>query len=114
MEDLKDLHQLQGPEKYVSQYSVKYARVANAYNKYFRKIANIYDLILELREMVEAEGEVFDDKKEFSEITYDLTDAISELQRSLMFATSWENDLENYAYALLEDWKESGGIGNLL
>ena len=115
---IPQLMQLQGPipDDFVSQYLITYQdRVNSATKIYSERLKEIDDDIEEIRsyykEDLEKEYTPEQEQKDREEL---VEQAEIFLNRSLLIAHGYKNDLENYAYALLEEWKKSGGVGSLV
>lgn len=115
---LPQLMQLKGPipDGFVSQYLVTYQdRVTRARNRFNERIKEIDGDIAEIRAYyTEEKGEEYTPEQEKEDRELLLKDASDFLNRDLLVADSYKNDLKNYAVALLNEWKKSGKEGSLL
>lgn len=113
---LAQLMQLKGPipPEFCSQYLVTYQQRLDAAKKsYDERIQQIESEIQDIRawyteDLKQAYTSEEQDREQLTE------QARQFLKRSVLLEDSYKNDLENYAYALLEEWKASGRSGALV
>ena len=115
---ISQLRQLKGPipVDFVSQYLVTYRqRLLNVNDSYAQRIQQIDDDIKDLRiYYTEDLGQKYSPKQESEDRDELVTQAKQWADRRLLVADTYKNDLENYAYALLEEWKKRGSSGPLV
>ena len=108
--ELKLLAKTKIPTDFVSQYFTSYEkRVKDAYQQYVTTLRNIPKDIQDFKEGAKDEGTTYSKKMALEDIKYLHEDAKERLKRNLKIAKSYDNDFENYAYALLVEWQKSGG-----
>jgi len=114
---IPQLIQLKGPipDDYVSQYLVTYQKVVDDANSDYDERINQIDVdIKDIRDYYEEKKEEYTPKQEQKDRDKLVEQAETYLNKRLLAADNYRNDLENYAGALLEEWKVSGSEGSLV
>lgn len=114
-EELINLTKSSIPNGFNSQYLETYQqRIDKANVRYENSLSSIKEEIDEIRKYHTDNGQKYTDDQARLDRTTLERQAQEFLTRSLTIAELNKNDLENYAYALLEEWKTNGSTGHLV
>lgn len=114
-EELINLRKSSIPNGFNSQYLETYQqRIDKANVRYENSLASIKEEIDEIRKYHTDNGQKYTDDQAQQDRTTLERQAQEFLTRSLTIAELNNNDLENYAYAFLEEWKINGSTGHLV
>lgn len=114
-EELIHLNQSSIPNGFNSQYLETYQqRIDKANVRYEDSLSSINEEIDEISKYHTDNGQEYTDDQAQRDRTTLERQAQQFLTRSLTIAELNNNDLENYAYALLEEWKKNGSTGHLV
>ncbi len=109
-EELKKLSKKKIPKDFISQYFTPYEKmVKNAYTNYAAELIEIVRYIKDIEDEVKEMGGTYSKKERIDDIQYYYGEADRRLKRNLMVAKSYINNFDNYARALIYEWKENGG-----
>ena len=107
---LKKLAKKKIPKNFISQYFTPYEkRVKNAYTNYAAELIEIGRYIEDIEDEVKEMGGTYSKSERIDDIKYYYEEADRRLKRNLMIAKSYINNFDNYARALIYEWKENGG-----
>jgi hypothetical protein len=114
-EELIHLNQSSIPNGFNSQYLETYQqRIDKANVRYEDSLSSINEEIDEISKYHTDNGQEYTEDQAQRDRTTLERQAQQFLTRSLTIAELNNNDLENYAYALLEEWKKNGSTGHLV
>lgn len=114
---IPQLMKLKGPipDDFVSQYLETYQKkVDDANSEYDECIKKMDEEMNDTRTWYTENEKEYTDEQEQQDRENYVEQAKMSLNKKLLVADNYRNDLENYAIALLEEWKECGSEGALV
>ena len=114
---IPQLMELKGPipDEFVSQYLVTYQKIVDdANSEYDERIKKMDEEMNDTRAWYKETKKQYTPEQEKQDRANYVEQANMSLNKRLLVADNYRNDLENYAIALLEEWKECGSKGALV